>query len=112
MPPLMQAGQVLEVPIAINTSATPLRAVDVEISLDESVLRVVSCFASSGIASLAGFECRYNIFGHLDSVQLSYVEEASSTSLLSEAGLIEVATLRLEVRICMLLRMKLAKAMV
>lgn len=70
----LQAGDTVTVPLAVNASGEYVQGADVEITFDDSLLAVTSCRAGVHAINRQGFECRYNIAGSLNSVQVSYVD--------------------------------------
>jgi hypothetical protein len=74
----VQVGAIVEVPLRVNASGVRLQAADVEVGVDEQALEVLGCKAGAQVVRPAGFECRFNMFGHLDSVQISYVDDQVS----------------------------------
>jgi hypothetical protein len=59
---------------------SPITAADVQLQFDADLLRVSACSAGSGVEDVAGFECRFNMPGLLNSVQLSYVAASDTTA--------------------------------
>jgi hypothetical protein len=71
----LQVGETVDMPVRVNTSGMHLQAADVELRIDEQVLVAVGCRPGAQAVRRSGFECRFNMFGHLDSVQISYIDD-------------------------------------
>lgn len=58
----------------VNTAGEYLEAADASLVFDDAVLKVVGCTTGVDAIQTQAFECRYNIFGHTNSVQFSYAD--------------------------------------
>lgn len=85
----------------VNTSGMHLQAADIEVRINEQVLEAVGCRPGAQAVRRSGFECRFNMFGHLDSVHISYVDDrllpSQSAALASDVPA-ELAIIAFKVR--------------
>ena len=94
----LQVGNRFSLPVSVNGSGEYVTLADIELSFDSAVLRAVECRAGQDAVSADGFECRFNIFGNLDSVQVSYVDSGAAAQWDGSADdLFDLATVDFEV---------------
>jgi hypothetical protein len=74
----VQVGETFTASVAVNASGNYVEAADVELTFDPAVITAVRCLAGSDVVSTQGFECRFNIYGNLDSMQISYADSGMS----------------------------------
>lgn len=97
----MQVGQTITVPLHVNASGSYVQAADIELEFDSDFILASQCRAGADANNLQGFECRYNIFGNLDSMQISYVDSGvsgeRSASAAADTALFELALITFQV---------------
>jgi hypothetical protein len=98
----LQTGTDVTIPLVANSSGNFVNAADIELQFDTAILRAVGCVAGIDAINIQGFECRYNIQGSLDTVQISYVDSSAGVAWApsrSNMQLFEVARVQFEVSI-------------
>lgn len=84
---VLQVGDIFVARVTARVEENvPISAADVQLQFDQTLLRASNCVAGSGVRDAAGFECRFNMPGMLNSVQMSHVEASAEADTAEKAS--------------------------
>lgn len=93
----VQAGQEYIMALRANTGTGMLTSLDALVTFDSSLLEATGCEPGSGIVSESDWECRFNIAGLTDEVQVSYTYSGAESDQKIGTG-VECAVITFNVR--------------